>query len=48
MKFLISPAKTLDLDSKLPTKESSQPIALSQAQALIDTIKPYTPADVAS
>lgn len=48
MKFLISPAKTLDLDSKLPTEESSQPIALSQAQALIDTIKPYTPADVAS
>lgn len=48
MKFLISPAKTLDLDSKLPTQTSSQPIALTQAQTLIDTIKPYTPADVAS
>ncbi len=48
MKFLISPAKTLDLDSELPTQTSSQPIALTQAQTLIDTIKPYTPADVAS
>lgn len=48
MKFLISPAKTLDLDSQLPTQASSQPIALEQAQTLIDTIKPYTPADVAS
>jgi len=48
MKFLISPAKTLDLDSELPIHTSSQPIALAQAQTLIDTIKPYTPADVAS
>ena len=48
MKFLISPAKTLDLDSALPTQASSQPVALTQAQTLINTIKPYSPADVAS
>lgn len=48
MKFLISPAKTLDLDSSIPTTTFTTPIALEKSQVLIDAIKPYTPADVAS
>ena len=48
MKYLISPAKTLDLDSSLPVDSHSQPIFLDQAQALIQTIKPYTPSDIAT
>ncbi|TBR44842.1 peroxide stress protein YaaA [Marinomonas agarivorans] len=48
MKFLISPAKTLDLDSPIPTVKTSIPVALDKSQVLIDTIKPYTPAQVAS
>lgn len=48
MKYLISPAKTLDLDSALPTQTYSEPVFLDQAQTLIDTIKPYSPSDIAS
>ena len=48
MKYLISPAKTLDLDSDLPTAMHSQPAFIDQAQQLIETIKPYSPADIAS
>ncbi|WP_067102073.1 peroxide stress protein YaaA [Marinomonas atlantica] len=48
MKYLISPAKTLDLDSKTPDIKYSEPRFLDQAQSLINTIKPYTPADIAS
>lgn len=48
MKYLISPAKTLDLDSSLPISDYSEPNFLNQAQTLIDTIKPYSPADIAS
>ena len=48
MKYLISPAKTLDLDSSLPISDYSEPNFLNQAQTLINTIKPYSPADIAS
>ncbi|RNF52792.1 peroxide stress protein YaaA [Marinomonas hwangdonensis] len=48
MKFLISPAKTLDLTSKPSVDSFSQPTLLNDAQQLIDTIKPSTPADIAS
>ena len=48
MKYLISPAKTLDLESDLPTAMHSEPMFLDQAQQLIETIKPYSPADIAS
>lgn len=48
MKFLISPAKTLDTTSKPSVSEYSQPRFLTQSQQLIDTIKPYTPAQIAS
>lgn len=48
MKYLISPAKTLDLDSAIPVTQHSTPPFLEQSQTLIETIKPYTPADIAS
>ncbi len=48
MKFLISPAKTLDLTSKPSVDSFSQPALLDDAQQLIEAIKPSTPADIAS
>ena len=48
MKFLISPAKTLDLTSKPIVESVSQPARLDDAQPLIESIKPSTPADIAS
>jgi uncharacterized protein len=48
MKFLISPAKTLDLTSTPSIDLVSQPELLDESQALIDTIRPYSPADIAS
>lgn len=48
MKFLISPAKTLDLTSKPSIDMFSEPELLDESQQLIDTIKPYSPADIAS
>jgi len=48
MKFLISPAKTLDLTSPLPPTKSTTPIALERSQTLIDIMRTYTPAGVAS
>ncbi|REG83015.1 peroxide stress protein YaaA [Marinomonas pollencensis] len=48
MKFLISPAKTLDTTSTPSVSGYSQPRFLTQSQQLIDTIKPYTPAQIAS
>lgn len=48
MKFLISPAKTLDTTSTPSVSEFSQPRFLAQSQQLINTIKPYTPAQIAS
>ncbi len=48
MKFLISPAKTLDLTSQTPTNQHTTPNFLNESQILIDTIRPYTPADIAA
>ena len=48
MKFLISPAKTLDLTSTPSIDMVSQPELLDESQQLINTIKPYSPADIAS
>ncbi|TDO96479.1 peroxide stress protein YaaA [Marinomonas balearica] len=47
MKYLISPAKTLDLESTLPTSKVTTPLFLDDAQTLITTIKPYSPSDIA-
>lgn len=48
MKYLISPAKTLDLESQAPVETHTIPNFLDQAKSLINTIKPYTPSDIAS
>ena len=48
MKFLISPAKTLDLTSKPNNNNFSLPEMLNDSQELIDTIKHYTPADIST
>ncbi|WP_421849066.1 peroxide stress protein YaaA [Marinomonas sp.] len=48
MKFLISPAKTLDLTSKPSIDMFSEPELLDESQQLINTIKPSTPAEIAS
>ena len=48
MKFLISPAKTLDLTSPPSVTQTSQPGLIEHSQQLIDTIKDYTPAQIAS
>ncbi|MCB5162901.1 peroxide stress protein YaaA [Marinomonas algarum] len=48
MKFLISPAKTLDLTSTPSIDTYSLPELLEDAQQLINTIKPATPSDIAS
>ena len=43
MPILISPAKTLDLDSELPTSEFSKPDYLKQAKGLIDVLRELNP-----
>ncbi|GAB3478617.1 peroxide stress protein YaaA [Marinomonas epiphytica] len=48
MKILISPAKTLDLTSEPNSNRFSTPKLLEHSQQLIDTIKDYSPADIAS
>jgi len=48
MKFLISPAKTLDLTSKPSLDKFSYPSLLEESEQLIDAIKPCTPVDIAS
>jgi cytoplasmic iron level regulating protein YaaA (DUF328/UPF0246 family) len=48
MLTLISPAKSLDFESPLATKQKSQPKFLEQSQKLIDQLKKLAPQDVAS
>lgn len=48
MLLVLSPAKTLDYDTPSPTKANTQPRHMKDAQALIDTLKPYTPDQIAS
>lgn len=48
MLFVVSPAKTLDYDTPLPTEEYSQPEMLKDSQVLIDQLKTLSPADVSS
>lgn len=43
MIILLSPAKTLDFDSPLPTKQRSEPIYTKQAQRLINHLKKKSP-----
>lgn len=48
MKLIISPAKTLDFESKPVTKTYSEPSFLDQSQQLIDELKELSLADVAT
>ena len=44
---LLSPAKSLDYESKLPTRKSSQPRMLDRAEELIAVMRTKTPDEVA-
>lgn len=48
MLIVVSPAKTLDFDSPAHVDFSSQSDYLSDSQELINTMKPFSPDDVAS
>ena len=42
----MSPAKSLDFDSKLPTKKQSDPRMLDDAEALVDVMSDKSPAEI--
>lgn len=46
MIVVISPAKTLDYESPLPTEKHTQPEFLDDSQELIYTLRNYTPEDI--
>ena len=48
MLMVISPAKTLDFDSPLATKQFSQPALLDKSQQLIDVARKLSPAQIGS
>lgn len=45
--ILLSPAKTLDLDSRLPTRRHTEPRLLAQAQELVEVMRTRSPDDLA-
>ncbi len=45
---LLSPAKSLDFDSRLPTRKSSQPRLLQDAERLIEVMRTKSPEEVAA
>ena len=47
MLMLLSPAKSLDLESKLPSKKHSEPRLLDESAQLIDVMRGKSPADIA-
>ena len=47
MLTVISPAKTLDYETPVATKKSSQPLFKSQSAQLIDVLRDYTPSKLA-
>ena len=46
MLIVVSPAKSLDFDSKLPTKKHSEPRMLDDAEALVDVMSDKSPAEI--
>jgi cytoplasmic iron level regulating protein YaaA (DUF328/UPF0246 family) len=48
MKIVISPAKSLDFETKLPTRRNTQPAFLTQAQVVQDAVKDKSPAELSS
>lgn len=47
MLTVLSPAKSLDYESKLPTRKHSEPRQLGQSDGLIEIMRTKTPADIA-
>lgn len=47
MHFVISPAKSLDFETPAPIETASQPRFLDRSAALIETLRPLSPADLA-
>ena len=48
MKIVISPAKTLDFESKLPTNLNSMPMFLKQSKIINEVLKQKSPAELAA
>jgi uncharacterized protein len=48
MLIVLSPAKTLDFESRAKTKKHTQPAFIPQASELVDTLRCYSPARIAS
>jgi cytoplasmic iron level regulating protein YaaA (DUF328/UPF0246 family) len=48
MLILLSPAKSLDYDTPPTTQRHTLPQFIDESSALIDVLRPYTPAQIAS
>lgn len=48
MKIVISPAKTLDFESKLPTNINTMPLFLKQSKIINEVLKQKSPAELAA
>ncbi len=46
MKIVISPAKSLDFETKLPTRKHSEPVFLQQSEKIHEILKEKSPADL--
>ena len=46
MKMVISPAKSLNFDSNLPTEQNSNPCFLSDARCINELLKEKTPGEL--
>ena len=47
MLIVVSPAKSLDYESELPTKKHSEPRMLDETQELVDVMAEKSPAEIA-
>jgi len=48
MKIVISPAKSLDFETKLPSRRNTQPAFLEQAQVVHNAVKDKSPAELSN
>ena len=46
MKIVISPAKSLDFETKLPTRKHTEPVFLQQSETIHEILKEKSPADL--
>ncbi|AXG74888.1 peroxide stress protein YaaA [Flavobacterium arcticum] len=46
MKIVISPAKSLDFETKLPTRKHTEPAFIEQSEIIQETLKEKSPADL--